>query len=252
VRDILENGLPKLGGGWAGMFFVAGLLLQFRNVAVRRMRYFLLMCLGAFIVVQSLGQTYLSTESPDVNSENLLVLLAPLVFIYGASLFFTLLDQMTLPAFQLRYVIMAIFVAICCLPMIFALVPGQTSPIAYPPYYPPEIQQVAKWTKESELLMSDVPWAVAWYGDRQCVWLTLNAQNDFNAINHNLGRVDGIYFTTETLDEKFLSEMARADNDSWEHFVLNVGMDNEFPPGFYLQTSKILSSGIFITDRQRW
>ena len=54
------------------------------------MRYFLLMCLGMFIVVQALGQTQLSDESPDVNSENLLVLLAPLVFIYGVSFFFTL------------------------------------------------------------------------------------------------------------------------------------------------------------------
>src|SRR6185437_12172059 len=162
VRDILENGLLKLGGGWTSTFFLAGLLLQFRSVALRRMRYFLLMCLGVFIIVQSLGKTYLSTESPDVNSENLLVLLAPLVFIYGVSLFFTLLDQMTLPAFQLRYAVMTIFVVVCCLPMIFALAPLHSSPLAYPPYYPPEIQQTSAWLKEDELEMSDVPWAVAW------------------------------------------------------------------------------------------
>ena len=44
---------------------------------------------GVFVVVQALGQTQLSDESPEVNSENLLVLLAPLVFIYGVSLFLT-------------------------------------------------------------------------------------------------------------------------------------------------------------------
>jgi len=42
------------------------------------------------------GTNLSSTETPDVNSENLLVLLAPLVFIYGVSLLFTLVDQMDL------------------------------------------------------------------------------------------------------------------------------------------------------------
>jgi len=64
---------------------------------VRRMRYFLLMCLGMFMVVQALGRTQLSDESPEVNSENLLVLLIPLVFCYGVSFFFTFMEQMKLP-----------------------------------------------------------------------------------------------------------------------------------------------------------
>ncbi len=110
-HDIMNNDLPKFGGSWATLLFWAGLLLSFRSVAVRRMRYFLLFCLGTFVVVQALGQTQLSVESPEVNSENLLVLLAPLVFIYGVSFFFTLLEQMKLPALQLRYAVIAGFVA---------------------------------------------------------------------------------------------------------------------------------------------
>ena len=87
VNDILVNALPKLGGSWASMLFLAGLLLGFRGMAVRRMRYFLLMCLGMFIVVQALGRTQLSDESPEVNSENLLVLLIPLVFLLWREFF---------------------------------------------------------------------------------------------------------------------------------------------------------------------
>ena len=94
AHDILVNELPRLGGSWASILFLAGLLLGFRGMAVRRMRYFLLMCLGTFIVVQALGQTQLSNESPAVNSEDLLVLLVPLVFCYGVSFFFTFLEQM--------------------------------------------------------------------------------------------------------------------------------------------------------------
>ena len=177
------------------MLFLAGLLLGFRGMAVRRMRYFLLMCLGMFMVVQALGRTQLSDESPEVNSENLLVLLVPLVFCYGVSFFFTFLEQMKLPVPQLRYAVIAVFVALSCLPMIFTLLSPKVSPVVYPPYYPPDIQQTAGWMKENELMMSDVPWAVAWYGQRQCVWLTLNAQDDFFAINDNLKPVQALYLT---------------------------------------------------------
>ena len=36
LRGIFENDLPKLGGSWAAMFFLAGLLLGFRSTAARR------------------------------------------------------------------------------------------------------------------------------------------------------------------------------------------------------------------------
>jgi 4-amino-4-deoxy-L-arabinose transferase-like glycosyltransferase len=255
-RDILENGLSKIGGSWASMFFLAGLLLQFRGIAIRRMRYFLLMCLGIFIVVQSLGQTYLSTESPDVNSENLLVLLAPMIFIYGVSLFFTLLDQMTLPALQLRYVVMTFFAVICCLPMIFALAPFRNSPIAYPPYYPPEIQQTAGWLMPNELEMSDVPWAVAWYGNRQCVWLTLDAQSEFFAINDEIKNVRTLYLTPETMDGKFLSDWIIPHDFSWGSFIIQAVTQNQLPPNFPLHYAppkiKFLPERMFLADSELW
>lgn len=256
VRDILEKGLPNLGGGWASTFFLAGLLLQFRSIAIKRMRYFLLMCLGVFIIVQSLGETYLSTETPDVNSENLLVLLAPLVFIYGVSLFFTLLDQMTMPIYELRYVVMAVFVAICCLPMVFALAPIRTTTLAYPPYYPPEIQQSAGWLKNDDLMMSDIPWAVAWYGDRQCVWLSLNAQNDFFAISDDIKTIHALYLTPETMDGKLLSDWILPREFSWGSFILQAVTQGQTPPNFPLRYSppqvKYLPERLFLADAEYW
>jgi hypothetical protein len=253
-QSILTNDLTRFGGSWATLLFWAGLLLSFRSVAVRRMRYFLLFCLGTFIVVQALGQTQLSVESPEVNSENLLVLLAPLVFLYGVSLFLTLLEQMNLPALQLRYPIIAAFAALSCLPMIFVMLPPKTSPVAYPPYFPPDIQQTAVWMKENELMMSDVPWAVAWYGQRQCVWLTLNAQDDFDAINYWMKPVQALYLTPETMDSRFVSDWVRTRDYSWGSFILQVVTQNQIPPGFPLRIAPkgFLPERLFLTDRERW
>ena len=253
AHDILVNGLPRLGGSWASMLFLAGLLLGFRGIAVRRMRYFLLMCLGMFMVAQALGRTQLSDESPDVNSENLLVLLIPLVFCYGVSFFFTFVEQMKLVLPQLRYVVMAVFAALSCLPMIFTLLSSKVSPVVFPPYFPPDIQQTAGWMKENELMMSDVPWAVAWYGQRQCVWLTLNAQDDFFAINDNLKTVQALYLTPQTTDGKFLSDWLLSSDRNWGTFILGT-LQNQIPTGFPLRNAPtgFLPERLFLTDRERW
>jgi hypothetical protein len=252
-QGILVNDLTRFGGNWATLLFWAGLLLSFRSVAVRRLRYFLLFCLGTFVVVQAMGQTQLSVESPEVNSENLLVLLAPLVFIYGVSLFLTLLEQINLPALQLRYPIIAGFVVLCCLPLLFALFPPKANPVVYPPYDPKNIQRTAGWMTENELMMSDVPWAVAWYGQRQCVWLTLNAEDDFAAINYWLKPVQALYLTPETMDSRFVSGWGEHER-SWGSFIVAVVAQGQIPPQFPLRfaATGYIPQRLFLTDRERW
>ncbi len=254
AHDILINDLPRLGGSWASVLFWAGLLLGFRGMATRRMRYFLLMCLGLFIVVQALGRTPLSDKAPELNAENLLVLLVPLVFCYGVSFFFTFLDQMKLAVPQLRYIVIGGFAGLSCLPMIFTLVSSKIIPVVYPPYYPPEIQQTAGWMTENELMMSDVPWAVAWYGNRQCLWLTLDAHDDFFAINDNLKPVLALYLTPETTDRKLVSDGIRAGENSWGNFMFQAMLQNQIPQGFPLRNAPtgFLPERMFLTDRQRW
>jgi len=251
----LNDQLPRLGGSWASVFFLAGLFLGFRSASIRRMRYFLLMCLGVFVVAQSLGQTQLSAETPEVNSENLLVLMAPLVFIYGVSLFFTLLDQMELPAYELRYAVMLGFVLLSCLPM-RALLMSRASAVVYPPYYPPEIQQVSGWLTRDEMMMSDVPWAVAWYGDRQCVWLTLNAQNDFFAVHDDVKSVRALYLTPETMDSRFISDWIAPREFSWGSFIIQLVTRGEIPPNFPLRYSppevKYLPERMYLADAKLW
>ena len=254
AHDLLVNDLPRLGGSWASVLFWAGLLLGFRGMAVRRLRYFLLMCLGTFIVVQALGRTQLSDESPAVNSENLIVLLVPLVFCYGSSFFFTFLEQMRLPVAQLRYVVITVFVTLSCLPLFATLLSPKTMPVVYPPYYPPDIQLTADWMQEDELMMSDVPWAVAWYGNRQCVWLTLNTREDFYAINDDMKPVRALYLTPATTDGKFVSNWLHAGENSWGSFVLQAVSQNQIPAGFPLRNAPtgFLPERLFLTDHERW
>lgn len=254
LRPIIDNGLLNLGGTWVGVLFFAGLLLAFNRPAVRRMRYFLLMCLATFIVVQALGRTTLSDETPEINSENILVLLVPLVIIFGTAFFFILVDQMRLPAPELRYLVVGIFVALCWLPLFFA-VWFRSAPVVYPPYYPPDLAKVGGWMKPNELMMSDTPWAVAWYGQRQCVWLSNDAQDEFFALNDYVKPVSGLYLSTRIMDAKLVSDAFR-NKRGWGNFVFVTLTQNKVPLNFPLRYipagSAAMTSGLFITDAERW
>jgi 4-amino-4-deoxy-L-arabinose transferase-like glycosyltransferase len=263
LRQIVTEELPRLGGSWITAFFLVGLMIGFRKPALTRLRYFLMGCIVVLILAQALGRTQLSEESHEINSENLLVLVAPLVLVYGVSLFFLLLEQIRLPFLQLRPIIIGIFTVVVCLPMLFVFLPPRTFPVAYPPYYPPAIQTVAGWLKETELAMSDVPWAVAWYGQRQCVWLTLrctpdardpNTHEDFLAINDYQKPINALYLTPQTMDGRFLSQWFMAGEQSWGSFIVDGVLRKKVPDYFPLNQMPTgwPSDQLVLADWQRW
>jgi hypothetical protein len=242
---------------------LVGLVIGFRNPAVTRLRYFLLGCVLVLVLTQALGRTQLSEESPEITSENLLVLLAPLVLVYGVSLFYLLLEQMRLPFRQLRYVVIGIFSLVACLPMVFVFLPPKTTPVVYPPYNPLIIQTVAGWLKEKELAMSDIPWAVAWYGQRQCVWLTLKctsdpkdpgSREDFFAINDYQKPINALYLTPQTMDARFLTQWYRTGERSWGGFILDSILKKKVPDYFPLSQmpAGFYPEQLVLTDFPRW
>ncbi|HTV39541.1 MAG TPA: glycosyltransferase family 39 protein [Candidatus Sulfotelmatobacter sp.] len=252
---LFEGGLLKIAGTWPSLLFFSGLMLAFNRPAPRRTRYFLLMCLGTFIAVQALGKTWLSDVSPEVNSENLLVLTAPLLIIFGAAFFSILLDQMKFPARELRYIAAGIFVLLSSLPLISALW-FKSFPASFPPYYPPDIERVAGWMKENELIMSDIPWAVAWYGNHQSVWLTDNAQNSFFELNDYMKPVSALYLSRLTTNSRLVTDCIFTGTNSWGNFVMNAVANQKLPKDFPLRRapsgSATIESGMFLTDVDRW
>jgi len=256
--ELLQNELPKFGGSWLSAFFLAGLLVQFRNPGLSRLRYFILGTLALYFVAQALGRTHFSKLSPVVNGENLVVLLTPMVFLFSVAFFFILLDQIQFPAPAARVAVMVGFVVICSMPLIFRFLPPRVIPVAYPPYYPPAIQEVSSWMKEEELMMSDMPWAVAWYGGRQCAWTTMDYGNatpsDFFQINDFHKPVQALYLTPLTMDSRFLTDMLKSPDGIWCRFVLESILKTNVPPGFPLKNAPLglTPDQLFLSDYVRW
>jgi hypothetical protein len=134
------------------------------------------------------------------------------------------------------------------------LLPPENSTLSYPPYYPPDIQKFSAWMKPDEMVMSDVPWAVAWYGDRQCTWTTLNYQYEFVALNDFVKPVNALYLTLNTLDGKLETECLQGGVDSWHNFAYKTLAYEQLPDRFPLRNfpQGTLASGLFVADHQRW
>lgn len=254
VRGMIQDEMVRLGGSWISAFFLAGLLIHFRNPSITRLRYFVLLCIPILMTVQAAGRTQLTDDRPIINSENLMVLVGPLIIIYGVSFFYILLDQIKLPLVQLKYLVIALFCFFICLPSVLSLVSPRVTAYAFPPYYPPVIQKTADWMRPDELMMSDIPWAVAWYGNHECLWLTLNAQSDFFSISDYQRPIKAIYLTPVTMDSRFLTQWVRASEYSWGSFAIESLLKGGVPPAFPLKKAPtgFLPEQLFLTDVDRW
>ncbi|MDX1952948.1 MAG: hypothetical protein SFY81_12270 [Verrucomicrobiota bacterium] len=257
-HQIITNDLPRVGGNWLIAFFLVSLLVPFRNPSLVRLKAFLGGTLLLLLVVQALGRTWHSSPDSIITTENLLMLMLPFMAIYGVAMFYILLDQIAFPFVQLRTLTIAGFILALSLPLVITFLPPRVFPVAYPPYYPPHIQLVSSWVEPDELMMSDMPWGVAWYGRRDCVWTTLDTgasqPSDFFAIHDYQRPIHGLYLTPLTMDAKLLSQIIKGREGAWSRFVLDSMLKTNVPTGFPLKHAPrgFLPEQLFLSDRQRW
>ncbi len=220
IRQLIRGDLFTFTGGFVTAFFLVGLLVVFPNPAASRLRYFMLGVLLLLMIVQAVGRTYLSDDSPEINSENLLIVVAPFVVLFGIHFFWLLLGQVYLPFRELRYMVIGLFCFLCCLPMLFNFLPPRPRPIVYPPYFPPYFQKAGSFVKEDELTMCDLPWAMAWYGRAQSIWAT-QGYDPYFEIDSLQKPIQELYFTTVTMNGNFFSKWHAAP-DAWGDLFLRL------------------------------
>jgi hypothetical protein len=254
LRSALTQDLLKPGGTWFGAFFLVGLIGQYRNPATNRLRVFLFFSLGALAFTQSLGRTHLSTDSPTVNSENLLISLTPGLYVVGVAFYYWLLDRFQLPFREFRHLISAGVLAGTAVPLLIGFLPPRSIPVVYPPYYPPHLQETAQYLKPNEALMSDMPWAMAWYGDRLSVWVPMDARQSFYTINDDHKAISGLLLGPLTTDSEFRRQILQSRDHDWARLMVEVLLRTNVPPGFPLRHAwqRGTPDHLFLSDRPRW
>ncbi len=134
----------------------------------------------------------------------------------------------------------------------------------WPPYDPAAIHQLAKWTSRSEVIYTDIPWAVAWYADRRSVWLPVTPE-EFQKVADLCDAeglsTAGIYLTPESLDSRLATDIMDGEYSAWSKLMLRgqvgrFGVDllakgSPFPHWVSLSPSS-RHQAWFMSDRPRW
>ena len=251
LRSYWVEGFRSIGTDICVFFFAVGVMYSLRRSDVTRLRRVVLGCLGMALVGMAFVGMPVESVNPSVNGCNLLVLLLPLVAIYGCAFFYLLLDRIAFQMKLTRALAIGVFALLNVAPMIFVLLPPRRGPYPYPPYCPPYMRLVAKWYAENEVGVSDMPWAVAWYMDRRTLWLPRTTEEYFEIHDfvapHN---TQFILFTPYMLDRHYQSEIVKGEYKPWSSITRG-----QLPEQFPLKAATVLgpdNDQIILSDRARW
>jgi 4-amino-4-deoxy-L-arabinose transferase-like glycosyltransferase len=248
LKEQLGSLYLLLGGTAVAPLFLAALFHPFKRPETNAFKWLIfLMLLGAFA-----GSVSIGTNGQSLSPNQTLILLGPVVATYGYAMVIVLFYRLKLEQSIYRYGIYAVFFLVTGLPTLVAFLLGGPRN-QFPPYAPGVMQMIGALTKPDEIIVSDMPWAMAWYADRKSLWLPL-WRRDFYEYrdSESLGApIVGLYLTPISRDSHFLSDIATGEYKDWASIVLG------FPQGlsdFPLKSSVGLMNNecLLLMDRNRW
>jgi len=171
--------LPFLGGIIIAPLFFIALLHPFKRDAIANFRWAILL----MWITTALGLAFFGISSNKLDPNQLHLLFAPLMTAYGLAFISILWSRLDFVANTpvLRNVHHILIVILCALPLILTMpskvrigmtIKDRGGIPHWPPYYAPALNLGLKnWVAEDQIIVSDQPWAVAWYADRMSIWL---------------------------------------------------------------------------------
>jgi hypothetical protein len=236
----------------APIFFVA-LLHLFKRPETANFRWCIL-SMWSFAV---LGMAIFGMpDSGALQPNDLHILFVPLMTFYGLAFILVMWSRLEINIRLVRLGFLGLLYAVSAFPFInqfLFLIGPPTGRVQWPPYVPPYIAILGQWTREREIITSDMPWAVAWYADRKSLWLP-NSVRDYLRLNDYeqlKGQMVGLYLTPITGNRGYRSEIMKGEYKEWAPFILyNVNL-REFPLKAFTPLP-IDGECIYYSDRDRW
>lgn len=186
LRKVVLNALPQLkevynylGAIIAAPLFFLSLLHPFKRPEIAHFRW----CILLMWIFAAIGMALFGLDDGLYDSNQLNVLFIPLMTGYGLAFLSVLWARLSLPVQipMIRNGHLIIAVLISAAPLLFTLpwairagiTMGNESNLKRNyPYFPDIFYSAVKDVdKESGVIASDAPWAIAWYTDRVSIWL---------------------------------------------------------------------------------
>jgi Dolichyl-phosphate-mannose-protein mannosyltransferase len=178
IQDIV----PFLGGLLAAPLFFLSLLHPFKRPTIANFRWLILL----MWVFATLGMSIFGIDRDNtIHPNQLHILFAPIMAAYGLAFLSILWNRLeianSIPA--LKYAHFIAITALSCAPMLLSMPEkvrigmyiGKGGFPQWPPYLPSVlngvIPQLIPDQDTTKILVTDQPWATAWYSDRLSLWL---------------------------------------------------------------------------------
>ena len=171
--------VPPLVGLYVVGFFVVAMmrpLAALRQNLVRKVALLFLVFLGV------IGALY------NPSAEIFFVLVPLIIALCGG--YFKMLARDWIPTARWQAVAAVIFVLVSAYPALVLWAVPQPKAVSSRL----NIEYLDQALPQKAVVVTDIPWAVAWYAKRPAVWLPLEPQ-DFEAVQRKIG-VDAVYFST--------------------------------------------------------
>jgi hypothetical protein len=255
----------------APLFFLS-LLHPFRRKEISDFRW----CVLSMWFFATLGMCMFGIKSfseERLDSNNLHVLFIPLFTGYGLAFLSVLWNRLNLPLHQpvVRNGHFIVAVVVSSLPFIFNIVKGikdatyrpKEANCHWPYYVPQQLAALNKGLSEKEVIVTDIPWATAWYVDRTSIWLPKNKKQFYKLQTYARDKneeIAGLLFTPTSTNTNFYTNIIRGDYEDWQEMILRLPVANRGggdtmanTPDFPFKQAEWLGYGtVFYTDMQHF
>ncbi len=230
--------IPGLGGGILMSMFLVTFFYHFVRPQVNYLRWGVGVSLLLTVVIAGFFAD---------SSVRMVNVFWPFVILFGLAFFYILIDRLDLGVRLYSLALKCLIVVLAIIPLGLTLMPPHANH-PYPPYYAPFISKVTSWLNPREVMVTDMPWATAWYGNRVSILLP-QTMDDFYEINDYKQYISGLYVTTITRNKPFV-KMVDGPEKSWASLVLSGQTPADFP--LKVMTPMNRMDQLFFSDRNRW
>ncbi|MFT5404423.1 MAG: hypothetical protein ACI9DF_003266 [Verrucomicrobiales bacterium] len=262
----LEDLYKYLGSIVVAPLFFLSLLHPFKRPEIAHFRW----CILSMWLFGVLGMTIYGLPEGRMDPNQLHILFAPIMAAYGLAFLTVVWNRI---GFETNHPMvnqghLIIVAVISAIPLILPLPKNLKAGISaekmqravWPPYYPPHIAFLNEWTTDQEVIVSDIPWAVAWYANRTAVWLPKD-QEQFRRLNdyvEGMGRkFAGVFISPETINKPMVTGISRGPFKDWRRVIMDGearDMDarlmlEDFP---FQEVMALNPQLYFYSDRKRW
>ena len=175
-------------------FFLLALFNRFKSDVVEGIKW----CTFFMWILSCLGLALFGETAP-LGVSQVTILFAPVFAAYGLAMVFNLLARLNLGQNLKATRGLTIFLMLLISSGLFLFqLPKQlylgiwTSARGlphYPPYYPPKLNgDLYDMTNSEDLIVTDQPWAVAWYADRKALWIPRSIDEFTSVLEPIFGR----------------------------------------------------------------